>query len=62
MTRLHSDSDYQTSGNTTHRQMSRFQYLHVVYREVSLDDGFIVTAYIARKVNKRRAIWREDNH
>lgn len=42
--------------------VSRFHYLHVVYREVSLDDGFIVTAYIARKVNKRRAIWREDNH
>jgi hypothetical protein len=42
--------------------LSRFKYLHVVYREVSLDDGFIVTAYVARSVNKRRAIWREDDH
>ena len=42
--------------------LARFKYLHVVYREVSLDDGFIVTAYVARSVNKRRAIWREDDH
>jgi hypothetical protein len=41
--------------------LSRLKYLHVVYREVSLDDGFIVTAYVARSVNKRRAIWREDD-
>lgn len=41
--------------------LSRLKYLHVVYREVSLDDGFIVTAYIKRRVNKRRAIWREDD-
>jgi glyoxylase-like metal-dependent hydrolase (beta-lactamase superfamily II) len=43
------------------RNIGRFKYLHVVYREVSLEDGFIVTAYVARKVNKRRAIWREEN-
>lgn len=41
--------------------LSRFNYLHVVYREVSLDDGFIVTAYVAQRVNKKRAIWREDD-
>jgi hypothetical protein len=43
------------------RNIGRFKYLHVVYREVSLEDGFIVTAYVARKVNKRRTIWREED-
>jgi len=43
------------------RNVGRFKYLHVVYREASLEDGFIVTAYIARRVKKRRATWREEN-
>jgi hypothetical protein len=32
-------------------------YLHVVYRELDRTDGFIITAFIARKVNKRAIIW-----
>ena len=32
-------------------------YLHVVYRELDRNDGFIITAFIARKVNKRAIIW-----
>jgi hypothetical protein len=32
-------------------------YLHVVYREISQDDGFIITAFISRKVNRRMIIW-----
>jgi hypothetical protein len=32
-------------------------YLHVVYREISHNDGFIITALISRKVNRRMIIW-----
>jgi hypothetical protein len=35
----------------------RQQYLHVVYREVSQDDGFIITAFVARKYNRRMVVW-----
>lgn len=34
-------------------------YLHVVYREVGADDGFIVTAFLSRTVNRRQIIWPE---
>lgn len=37
--------------------LARRNYLHVVYREVSQDDGFIITAFIARNVNRRMIIW-----
>jgi len=33
------------------------KYLHVVYREVSPDDGFVITAFIARTVNKKAIVW-----
>jgi hypothetical protein len=33
------------------------QYLHVVYRELSRDDGFVITAFISQKVNRRVIIW-----
>jgi hypothetical protein len=33
------------------------EYLNVVYREVSQDDGFIITAFISRKVNKDTIVW-----
>jgi hypothetical protein len=32
-------------------------YLHVIYREVSQGDGFIITAFIARKYNRRIVVW-----
>ncbi len=31
--------------------------LHVMYREVSSTDGFIVTAYIKTSFDKKKAIW-----
>jgi hypothetical protein len=31
--------------------------LHVMYRELSRDDGFIVTAYIKTSLDKEKAIW-----
>ncbi len=37
--------------------LGRQSYLHVVYREISRDDGFIITAFISRKVNRRAIIW-----
>ena len=32
-------------------------YLHVIYKEVSNDDGFIITAFIAHKYNRRMIVW-----
>ena len=37
--------------------VARLSYLHVVYREASQDDGFIITAFISRKVNRRMILW-----
>jgi hypothetical protein len=37
--------------------LSRDNYLHVVYKEVSVDDGFVITAYVARKYNRNQVIW-----
>lgn len=37
--------------------VAKLKYLHVVYKEVSVNDGFIITAYISRKVNKGMIIW-----
>jgi hypothetical protein len=37
--------------------ISKQRYLHVVYREISQDDGFIITAFVARKYNKGIVIW-----
>ena len=43
------------------RPYGRQRYLMVVYRQVSLEDGFIITAYFTRKVDRRKAIWRNPN-
>ena len=37
--------------------LGKQKYLHVVYRELNRNDGFIITAFIARKVNKRSIVW-----
>ena len=37
--------------------VAKRNYLHVVYREVSQDDGFVITAFLSRKVNRRMIIW-----
>lgn len=34
--------------------------LHVTYRELGPDDGFIVTAYIKTSLDKKKAIWPRD--
>jgi hypothetical protein len=37
--------------------LSRNNFLHVVYKEVSADDGFVITAYVARNYNRDQVIW-----
>ncbi len=37
--------------------VSRRQYLHTVYKEVSRDDGFIITAFVARDYNRGLIVW-----
>jgi hypothetical protein len=36
----------------------RSGFLHVIYREVSRSDGFIITAYFNDSYNRRQVIWR----
>ncbi len=37
------------------------QYLHVMYKEISQDDGFIITAFVARKYNRRMIVWSPES-
>ena len=37
--------------------IARSKYLHVVYREIDQEDGFIITAFLSRKVNRRMIVW-----
>jgi hypothetical protein len=37
--------------------LPRRNYLHVVYREVSQEDDFIIIAFVSRRVNRRMIIW-----
>jgi hypothetical protein len=41
--------------------VGRQRYLHVVYKEASQDDGFIITAFIARKYNQRMIVWSPES-
>jgi hypothetical protein len=36
----------------------RHGFLHVLYRELSRADGFIITAYFKDSYNRRQVIWR----
>jgi len=40
------------------RSSGKSRFLCVVYREVSRRDGFIITAYFGRKIDRRKALWR----
>lgn len=37
--------------------LARDRFLHVVYREVGVDDGFVITAYVSPKYNRDSVIW-----
>jgi hypothetical protein len=41
------------------RSYGRQRYLMVIYRQVLGDDGFIITAYFTRKIDRRKAVWRK---
>jgi hypothetical protein len=40
------------------RSYGRRRYLCVIYREVAVDDGFIITAYFSPKVNRKKVLWK----
>lgn len=37
--------------------LGRVGYLHVVYRELDQADGYIITAFIAQKLNRSLILW-----
>ena len=41
------------------RSFGRRRYLMVVYRQVSTEDGFIITAYFTGKLDRRHIVWRK---
>lgn len=34
------------------------RYLVVIYREIAEEDGFVITAYFVRRIDRRKAKWR----
>jgi hypothetical protein len=40
--------------------LGRQQFLNVVYREVSRRDGFIITAFVSRTINRGNTIWPKE--
>lgn len=41
------------------RNYGHQRYLMVVYRQISANDGFIITAYFTSKIDKKKAIWQK---
>ena len=41
------------------RNYGNDRYLAVIYRELSVDDGFIITAYFTSKIDRKKAIWQQ---
>jgi len=41
--------------------LGKKRILHVMYRELSGNDGFIITAYIKPSFERKRALWRRDD-
>jgi len=40
------------------RGYGRDRYLQVVYRQVSAQDGFVITAYFSSKIDRKHIVWR----
>ena len=40
------------------RGYGRRRYLMVIYRELSADDGFVITAYFTSKFDRKRIKWK----
>lgn len=43
------------------RALARRRFLHVVYKELSRDDGFVITAYLARRYNRDAIVWKQSS-
>jgi hypothetical protein len=41
------------------RNHGRRRYFMVVYRQVSADDGCIITAYFASRLDRKQVVWRK---
>lgn len=41
------------------RGIARGQYLAVVYKEISREDGFIISAYITDKFSRKAIVWKK---
>ncbi len=41
------------------RNYGRQRYLMVVYRQVSGEDGFVITAYFTRKLDRSKIQWKK---
>ncbi|MBM3239960.1 hypothetical protein FJZ31_27050 [Candidatus Poribacteria bacterium] len=42
------------------RGISRNRYLAVIYKEISSNDGFVITAYFTSKIDRRKIIWQNN--
>jgi hypothetical protein len=40
------------------RSYGKQRYLLVIYKQLSADDGFIITAYFSSKYNRKQVIWK----
>jgi hypothetical protein len=40
------------------RGYGRGRYLAVIYRQVSAEEGFVITAYFTSKIDRKKAVWR----
>ena len=41
------------------RMVAPRRHLAVVYRELTREDGFVVTAYFTRRLSRRTVVWRK---
>lgn len=41
------------------RSYGQKKYLMVVYRQVSKNDGFVITAYFSGKLDRKKVIWKK---
>jgi hypothetical protein len=41
------------------RSYGRGRHLVVIYRQVSSQDGFVITAYFTGKIDRKKAIWKK---
>ncbi len=41
------------------RAYGKSRYLMVIYKELTPDDGFVITAYFTRKLDRSRVTWKK---